>query len=599
MSTTSPNTGAFPDVAETLLRKHKSLRRGLAERTDLLDTRIAVLGGSTTNEVVDLLELLLLRDGLRPTFYQSDYNKYFEEAVLDSARLVEFRPDIVFVHTSARDVRYPPVSAKDEDLEAHLERELGRYTMIWNSLEQAVGAVILQNNFDPPSTRLLGSMDAVSGAGRVRFANALNERFARASCSRKRLFINDLAGVASLLGQERFLDARRWLSYKLHTTPEGSLEVARSVAALVRAVYGRARKCLVLDLDNTVWGGIIGDDGPDKIVIGRETAQAEAYTAFQEYCVRLRERGILLAVCSKNTAAIAIQGFDHPDSVLRMHHFASFKANWEPKHENIKAIARELNIGVDSLVFVDDNPAERAIVSAQLPSVAVPNVGSDVTDFVRLLERERYFETVALSAEDMARADQYADNAKRAVQESRFADYGEYLDSLQMKAEIAPFRSVYLDRITQLTNKTNQYNLTTRRYTLAEIEEAARDPERITLFGRLSDAFGDNGLITVVIGRRDGNAAHIELWLMSCRVLKRDMEMAMLDELVEECQRRGIVELRGYYRRTPKNDLVADHYSRLGFELVERDGEDRSSWSLDLSNGYRRRNQHIKEIVHG
>ena len=587
----------FPESADTLLRKQKALRRAFLERSDLLELRLAVLGGSTTDEVVNLTELLLLRAGLKPAFYQSDYQKYFEEAVVDPARLIAFRPDIVWIYTSARDLRYPPIDASASILDQHLDREMARFRTIWDSLEQQVGCVIVQNNFEQPETHLLGNMDAVSAAGQVRFVNALNERFAREADARQRLYLHDLASVAALVGQRHFVDPRRWFGYKIFTTPEGSLEVARSMAALVRAIYGRARKCLVLDLDNTLWGGVIGDDGPDKIVIGRETPAAEAFTAFQEYCLRLRERGVLLAVCSKNTAALAIEGFSHPDSVLRMEHFASFKANWEPKHENLIAISRELNIGLDSLVFVDDNPAERAIVAAQLPMVAVPEVGSEVVDFVAILERERYFETLSLSGEDLVRANLYADNAKRAVQESRFSNYGEYLDSLQMKAEIAPFRAVYLDRITQLTNKTNQYNLTTRRYTQAEIEHIAVDPTRLALYGRLSDAFGDNGLITVVIGHQINQTLELELWLMSCRVLKRDMELAMLDAVVAACQRRDIRELRGRYLRTAKNDLVADHYSRLGFSLVE-EGPQQSSWSLDLA-AYRPRNTHIREISSG
>jgi len=583
------------ESAETLLRKQKALRRTLLERADLLEVRIAVLGGSTTDEVVNLLELLLLRAGLKPVFYQSDYQKYFEEAVIDPARVIAFRPDIVWVYTSSRDVRYPPIDAKE--IQGFVDEELARFTAIWDSLQQHIGCVIVQNNFERPETALLGNMDAVSAAGRCRFVNALNERFAHAAESRKRLYLNDLASVATIVGQRALVDLRRWFGYKIFTTPAGSLEVARSMAALIRAMYGRARKCLVLDLDNTLWGGVIGDDGPDKIVIGRETPAAEAFTAFQEYCLRLRGRGVLLAVCSKNTAALAIEGFSHPDSVLRMEHFASFKANWEPKHENIVAISRELNIGLDSLVFVDDNPAERAIVAAQLPTVAVPDVGSEVVDFIPILERERYFETLALSGEDLVRAGLYADNAKRAVQESRFSNYGEYLDSLQMKAEIAPFRAVYLDRITQLTNKTNQYNLTTRRYTQAEIEQIAVDPARIALYGRLSDAFGDNGLITVVIGHQIGPILDLDLWLMSCRVLKRDMELAMLDAVVATCQRRDIRELRGLYKRTAKNELVVDHYARLGFALVEQ-GPQQSTWSLDLA-AYRSRNTHIREISSG
>ena len=355
----------------------------------------------------------------------------------------------------------------------------------------------------------------------------------------------------------------------------------------------------MLDLDNTLWGGVIGDDGPDKIRIGKETAEAEAYTAFQEYCLRLRARGVLLAVCSKNTDAVARQGLLHPDSVLKIEHFASFKANWHPKPENVVAIAGELNIGLDALVFVDDNPAERAIVAGRLPPVAVPDIGSDVTAFVGIIEKQRYFEPLALSAEDLARSSQYAANAQRRDSESRFADYGEYLEYLQMQAEIEPFQPVYVDRIAQLTNKTNQFNLTTKRYTVADIERIARDSGFVHLYGKLADIFGDNGLVSVIIGRVQGDELHIETWLMSCRVLKREMELAMLDALVAAARDKGVSVVVGSYLRTEKNGMVADHYGKLGFECAYRaeDGS-RSDWRLDLNGGYLPKNTHIKDTVH-
>ena len=585
----------FPEIAQVMLRKHKAIRRALSDRATLGAIRVAVLGGTTTNEVTDLLELLLLREGIRPTLYQSDYNRYFEEAVVDSARLVAFKPDVVIVYATAFNVQFPPMGLGESAWADYLEHEVGRFEAIWNSLDQQLTSVIVQCNLDPPATQLLGNLDAVAPSGRVRFVNAMNMRLAQAARDRKKLYISDIASAVSRLGQDRFLDLKRWFSYKICTSPEGSLEVARSWAAILRTVCGRARKCLVLDLDNTLWGGVVGDDGPENLAIGRETPLAEAYSYFQQYCFSMRERGILLAVCSKNDASIALKGLEHPESLLRVHHFASFKANWQPKPENIEQIAQELNIGLDSLVFVDDNPAERAIVRAQLPMVAVPEVGSDVSDYASIIDRQGYFEAIAISQEDMARSDSYADNARRVVAQARFADYGEYLAYLQMTAEIGRFKDVYLDRITQLTNKTNQYNLTTKRYSRAEIDAVAADPGKIAIYGKLADRYGDSGLISVVVGNLDNGVLHIELWLMSCRVLKRDMEFAMLDHLVRASQQGGVREVRGYFYRTPKNNLVTDHYARLGFEVTSRKGDDESVWSLDLTRGYTPRNRYIKE----
>jgi FkbH-like protein len=350
-----------------------------------------------------------------------------------------------------------------------------------------------------------------------------------------------------------------------------------------------------------LWGGVIGDDGIDKIQLGRETPVAEAYTSFQEYCLSLWRRGVLLAVCSKNNQEIAKQGFEHPDSVLKLEHFSCFKANWEPKHENILAIAKELNLGVDSFVFVDDNPAERAIVEAQIGGIAVPNVGNEVSRFAAIIEEGRYFEPVSMTEEDLARAALYESNSARASMEATFSNYGEYLDSLEMTAEIERFKPLYIERIAQLTNKTNQFNLTTRRYSLAEMETVLHDKSHIGLYGKLSDRFGDNGLISVVLGRRENNVLHIDLWLMSCRVLKRDVELAMLDVLVQHARSLGVTTLMGYYLPTKKNGMVADHYEKLGFEpLMEDAAPDSSIWKLLISN-YTPRNRHIKvlETVHG
>jgi len=300
-------------------------------------------------------------------------------------------------------------------------------------------------------------------------------------------------------------------------------------------------------------------------------------------------------VCSKNEENIARSGFEHPDSILKIEHFSAFKANWNPKPDNIRAIAEELSLGLDSFVFVDDNPAERAIVRAQLPMVAVPEVGAEVAQFPSIIAAGRYFEMAGMSKEDLARADAYSANAARATAQAKFADYGEYLDSLQMTAEIGAFKPVYLERITQLINKTNQFNLTTRRYTHAEIESIAGDDKRyVTLYGRLADTFGDNGLISVIIGSVVDHHVHVDLWIMSCRVLKRDMELAMLDALVSGARSLGARELRGTYLRTPKNAMVAEHYATLGFAAAspENDAE-RSSWKLEL-DGYSPRNRHIK-----
>ena len=369
-------------------------------------------------------------------------------------------------------------------------------------------------------------------------------------------------------------------------------EVSLGLAKIIKGLLGKNKKCLVLDLDNTLWGGIIGDDGMEHIEIGHETPTAEAYTAFQEYVLKLKERGVILAVCSKNEEDIAKSGFNHPDSVLHVEDFVSFHANWKPKNINLRIIAEEINIGTDSLVFIDDNPAERQLVRDTMPEVAVPEVDPvDVFSYIRAIEGAGFFEPVTISEDDRKRNESYRGNIQRRSLEESMQTYDDFLQSLEMEAEIDDFRSVYYDRIAQLTNKSNQFNLTTRRYTRADIEQMANDQHYVTLYGRLRDKFGDNGLISVVIGEKIDDSLHIRLWLMSCRVLKRGMEQMMLDALAARAAADGCKELIGYYYKTAKNKMVSDLYAVFGFEKIMQSGDD-TVWRLDLT-GYEKQGKYI------
>jgi FkbH-like protein len=354
---------------------------------------------------------------------------------------------------------------------------------------------------------------------------------------------------------------------------------------------------LILDLDNTLWGGVIGDDGVQGLILGRDHPVGEAFLDFQRYVKDLQRRGVILAVCSKNDLANAKEGFSHPDSILKLEDFSVFKANWNPKPDNIREIAADLNIGLDSMVFLDDNPAERSLVADQLPEVAVPDIGSDVSRFADALERERYFEVHKVLQDDLNRSAYYSSNAQRGAYETGFRDYGEFLASLEMSAEIDRFSPVYLERITQLINKTNQFNLTTRRYTGAEVEAMAHDPACITLYGRLADKFGDNGLVTVLIGRISTDTAEIDLWLMSCRVLKREMELALFDAFVEQCQARGVRRIRGIYIPSKKNGMVADHYADLGFTRLSGSAEGSDIWDYQVPQRYEPRTRFIRRTA--
>jgi FkbH-like protein len=592
-----PEALRSPISVPEILRKRLSLKRQLLEQENLLPTRIAILGGSTTSEVMKTLELFLLAQGLKPTFYQSGYNRYYEDVLIENPDLWNFKPDIVFIHTTWHNVsQFPELLALEADVEGRVRGEMARFESLWKKIHEELGALIIQNNFDLPRARPLGNLEASQSYCRVNFLLRLNAEFAAYARNHSRFLINDIHYLSAQVGLAAWHEYSYWYNFHMAVSPAATVALAQNVAAIIKAAYGKTKKCLVLDLDNTLWGGVVGDDGVQNLVLGRDHPVGEAFLNFQHYIKDLKQRGVILAVCSKNDLENAKEGFSHPDSVLKMGDFSVFKADWNPKPEGIRQIAAELNIGLDSLVFVDDNPAERALVREQLPEVAVPEVGADVSCFAEVLEQERYFEVDKVVQDDLSRSGYYASNAQRTASQAAFADYGEYLASLEMTAEIGPFVPVYLERITQLINKTNQFNLTTRRYTSAEVEARSSDPAYITLYGRLADKFGDNGLVSVLIGHVVQRTVQLDLWLMSCRVLNREFELAMFDALVEECQSRGIGQIAGVYIPSKKNGMVAGLYASLGFIREETDSGGRELWRYDVSATYAPKTRHIRKV---
>lgn len=571
------------------------MKKELVQQSNLVSTRIAILGGSTTAEVKSTLELFLLAQGIKPVFYESGYNCYCEDIQFENPELWNFKPEIVLIHTTWHNVsEFPELLEAEPEVERRVRREMERFESVWEKIHTGLGALIIQNNFDLPRLRPLGSLEASEVYGRVNFLLRLNSEFASYARSHSHFLINDILYLSAEVGLSCWLEHSYWLNFHMALGPTATVSLARNVAAIVKSVYGKSKKCLVLDLDNTLWGGVIGDDGVQNLVLGRDHPVGEAFMDFQRYVKSLQRRGVILAVCSKNDVANAKEGFFHPDSILKLEDFSAFRANWNPKCDNIREIAAELNIGLDSLVFVDDNPAERALVAEQLPEVAVPDVGSDVSLFAEILEHERYFEIHRVVQEDHIRSASYSSNAQRTAYETGFTNYEDFLDSLEMTAEIGPFQPMYLERLAQLINKTNQFNLTTRRYTSAEVEAIAHDPSCITLYGRLADKFGDNGLVSVLIGRVFDRTIEVDVWLMSCRVLKRGMEVAMFDALVEECLSRGIRKVLGVYIPSRKNGMVAGHYASLGFSRVEGSSEGRELWQLDVLQTYSPQARHIR-----
>lgn len=579
----------YPFDSAYIIKKKRSIKKALlADGSQRIEKRIAVLGGSTTGDIVATLELFLLDNGIQPAFYESEYNAYWQDAMFGNEELDSFKPDVIFIHTSNRNITETlSMSMTREQVDEALDRQLEHFTVMWKKLSEKFGCAIIQNNFELPLYRLLGNRDAYDFHGMTSFISRLNEKFCEYARDNKNFYINDINYLSASYGLEKWSNPLYWYMYKYALCLEAVPYLSHSVANIIKSLYGKNKKAFALDLDNTLWGGIVGDDGVDNLALGEETATAQAYREFQLYVKKHKELGVMLSVCSKNEEENAIAGLNHPDGWLRPDDFVNIKANWDPKDRNISAIASEINILPESMVFVDDNPAERAIVAGQLPGVAVPEMDT-VENYIRTIDRNGYFEVTSFSEDDLKRNEMYIANAKRAQQQASFENYEDYLLSLQMSAQICDFEPVYIDRITQLTNKSNQFNLTTKRYTPAQMQEVYESDSYIRLFGKLSDKFGDNGVVSVVIGKKQDNELHIDLWLMSCRVLKRDMEYAMLDRLAEESKKQGITKLKGYYYPTAKNKMVKNLYSDFGFEKLSEDEQGNAVYELDIS-GYERK----------
>jgi FkbH-like protein len=574
--------------------KKKLKRELLADGSERIVKKIAILGGYTTSDIKITLEIHLLRHGIEPVFYESEYNMYYEDALFGNRELDAFSPDIVYVCTCIRNImEFPSLTMSEAEIAALHENEFRRWISVWQAIETKFNCPIIQNNFELPYTRLLGNMDAADIHGGVNFVNALNLDLTKYAGAHKNFFINDVAYLSACYGLDAWSDPFYWHMYKYAVAVDAIPTLTYSVANIIKSIFGKNKKAIVLDLDNTLWGGVIGDDGVEGIEIGQEGSMGQAYSEFQSYIKRHKELGVLLAITSKNERENAIAGLNHPDSILALDDFVSIKANWDPKSRNVADIAQDLNLLPESFVFVDDNPAEREIVVAQLAGIAAPNI-ERVEHYLRDIDRKGYFEATGISADDMKRNEMYRQNAKRTEQAQTFSNYAEYLESLEMKAEIKPFDALSIPRVTQLVNKSNQFNLTTKRYTQAEIEAVAYDASCIGISGRLIDKFGDNGIVSVVIGREDAEQAlHIELWVMSCRVLKRDLEYAMMDELVKLARGNGIKKIIGYYFPTAKNAMVKNFYRDMGFVPLEQNEDGATVWGLEISGQPSGRNNDI------
>ena len=591
------------DFLETLLLDRALMRCPRENAEGFTASRLAVLGSSTLDQLAPGIRVAGLRRRLLIDAHTGSYGQWRQELFDASSSLWKFSPQVIVLALAACELASEvPIGASRAEVDQILERSIAELRKIWRQARESLGATVIQQSFLDLTEPLFGNIDAtVPGAPSCVVAR-LNELLAAAT-SADGVLLLDIARASAREGRAAWFDPGRWFQAKQEIMPSAAPAYGELLIRIVAAQLGLSKKCLVLDLDNTLWGGVVGDDGLEGIVLGNGSAAGEAHAALQAYAKQLSERGVILAVCSKNDPTLAESAFrQHPEMRLRRQDIAAFVANWKDKAENLVWIADTLNIGLDSLVFVDDNPAERARIRTALPMVAVPELPDDAAMYVQCLAAAGYFEAVGFTAEDRQRAAQYSANAARELARTTAGSVTDFLRELHMKVEFGPFAPVDLPRIAQLVNKTNQFNPTTRRYTAHQLTELAASPENVTLQLRLQDRLGDNGLVSAMLLRRsaaDWNALELDLWVMSCRVFGRDLETEALNIAVELADRSGARKLVAAYVPTPKNAVVSELFQKLGFNRLDHPVAEHGEthWELDLT-AYVPRLTHIARKPH-
>lgn len=541
--------------------------------------RVAVLGSSTTSQLAALLPLACARTGLQVEVYEAPYGQYRQEVLDPGSQLYAFDPDAVILAVHDGDFPFPLIS---DDPETAVDSALGQLEVLWQLLSERSRATVLQFTIPIPPDRPLGHLSTAVPGSRPRLLQELNLRVAAAAPPT--VCLVDCAALADAVGTRSWFDPRYWHMAKQAVAPRWVPTLARHVGAVLAASMGLSKKVLVLDLDNTLWGGVLGEDGIDGIRLG-EGAEGESFSAFQAYVLDLETKGIVLAICSKNDESLVREAFErHPFMKVDLDRVAVLSAGWDDKPGQLRGIASDLGLGLDALVFVDDNPVERESVRQMVAEVDVVRLPTDPAGYVGALASYPYFETTRLTSEDTARTRQYRARASAASVMAEAASLEEFLDGLDMHGEVEPLDSSNLERVAQLVGKTNQFNLTSRRRSESEIEALAAEPEVVALAVRLRDRFSDHGLVGVVLARHEGSDLDIDTWLMSCRVIGRSLEQAVMLELAEQARARGCEKIRGTFVPTAKNSLVADLFPRLGFDPAgEPDPDGTTHWTISPS----------------
>jgi FkbH-like protein len=579
-SATQPWQIADLSLAE-LLKRGKAVERGQCTS----ELRLGILGECATQHYSQCLAAALKLRGIWPEIHEAEFDSIQQETVDRDSALFRHSPKVVTLFNCVQKLeeRYA-LSRQSDDF---VQQVLDEMLEVWDRLLAGRVETVLQHNFCLPMFHPFGNFTVASRHSLLDMVVRINAGLAEGALKNGAVRIVDTEAQAAFFGKRQWLDERLWCQAKQALSPRFLPPLAKSVSDIIAERIGRSVKCVILDLDNTLWGGILGDVGYDGIEVGEVSNIGLVYRRFQNALLQLRQRGIILAVCSKNDEANVRRVLaEHPDMVLRESDFVKISANFADKVTNIRDIQAALNISLDSMVFIDDSAFERDFVRTALPELQVPEMPEDPADFVAALTMWNLFETGSSSAEDAARTAFYLANVTRQALQEKASDLPAYLRALDMVAEIRPFDGFTTPRASQLFQRSNQFNLTTIRYSEADLKAIAGDPDCDTFTLRLQDRLGDNGIVAAVIARGAGEALHVDSWIMSCRVLGRRVEQATLDILAGLARARGCRRLTGEYRPTSKNAMVAGLYADLGFAAEREDGGARF-FTLELS-GYRR-----------
>lgn len=531
---------------------------------------LAVLGNCATQHLAIAIKGYAYEENIGLNVYDADYNQIDAQVMDEQSELYAFTPDFTLFYLCTEKIYEEfcglPSNTRKE-FAAHVMQKIERY---WNCVNQHCQTHILQFNFIPIDDRVFGNFGNKMEDSFIYQIRKLNYLLMEKCRQYSNVFVIDIDYLLQVFGQDSVRDEKMYYVAKMPLSTKILPVAAEQVVKVIKSIKGKIKKCIILDLDNTLWGGVIGDDGIENIQIG-ELGIGHAFSELQMWLRELRKRGILLAVCSKNEEDIAKEPFlRHPEMVLKMEDISMFVANWEDKGTNIKQIQKTLNIGMDSIVFLDDNPFERNLVKSMIPEITVPDLPDDPAQYLKYVKSLNLFETASYSEADKDRTKQYQEEAGRVQLQQQYESYEDYLESLEMMAEVKPFDKFHFSRIAQLTQRSNQFNLRTVRYTEQEIEKLASDEGHLTLYFTLKDKFGDYGLISVVImDKLDLGTLFISEWLMSCRVLKRGVEEFVADEIIQTAYENGFHTVVGEYIRTPKNNMVSELYGKMGFERIE------------------------------